>query len=139
MDADVLAALRGMIDHVGATYDEAKAILTEPEQLADAIRVASEEYLTTHLSQLDATHAAQLAPVSAHAISALASALTGPEQRVYVTPSSKGNHQYHIEVEGADITCDCPGFGYRGMCRHVRELKDIIANGKPIPDHYHLQ
>ena len=92
------AALHGMIHHVGATYDKAKTSLTEPERLADAIRAAPKKYLTTHLSELDAAHAAQLAPVSAHAIAALASALTGPEQQVYVTPSSKGNRRYHIKV-----------------------------------------
>lgn len=40
------AALRGMIHHVGATYDKAKTSLTEPERLADAIRAAPKKYLT---------------------------------------------------------------------------------------------
>ncbi|MEM7366390.1 MAG: DEAD/DEAH box helicase [Pseudomonadota bacterium] len=139
MDADMLAALRGMINHVGRTYDKARSILTEPEELSNAIRNASSEYLASQLSGLDATHAAQLVPVSEHAIAALASALTGPKQLVYLTPSSKGDRQYRIEVEGADLTCDCPGFSYRGMCKHVRELKDALAAGRAIPNHYLLQ
>ena len=78
----------------------------------------------------------ELKPVSDSAIRALAAVLTGPKQVVYSITSSSGRSAYRLEVEGADITCDCKGFSYRGMFRHARALKDALATGKPVPPEY---
>jgi SNF2 family DNA or RNA helicase len=37
---------------------------------------------------------------------------------------------------GADITCDCKGFSYRGACNHSRTLKDTLVSGERLPDEY---
>jgi hypothetical protein len=33
------------------------------------------------------------------------------------------------EVEEADVTCSCPGFEYRGACRHATDLKRALKAG----------
>lgn len=43
--------------------------------------------------------------------------------------SSKGTTTYHTVVfleEGLD-DCDCPGWQYRGKCRHVTELREKLC------------
>jgi len=44
--------------------------------------------------------------------------------------------EYEITVDGADVACTCPGFEYRGQCRHARDVKAAIAEGKPAPSGY---
>jgi hypothetical protein len=34
------------------------------------------------------------------------------------------------------VTCSCPGFEYRGQCRHARDVKAALAEGKPVPGQY---
>jgi hypothetical protein len=44
--------------------------------------------------------------------------------------------QHEIVVMDADVTCSCPGFGYRGQCRHARDVKAALAAGAPVPAQY---
>jgi hypothetical protein len=39
-------------------------------------------------------------------------------------------------VVDADVTCSCPGFEYRGQCRHARDIKAALASGQPVPVRY---
>ena len=41
-----------------------------------------------------------------------------------------------MTVDGADVVCSCPGFEYRGQCRHARDVKAALASGKPAPAGY---
>jgi len=34
----------------------------------------------------------------------------------------------------ARVTCTCPGFEYRGACRHSRSLKEALATNGDLPD-----
>ena len=36
----------------------------------------------------------------------------------------------------ADVTCTCPGFEYRGQCRHARDVKAALASGQEVPAPY---
>ena len=134
MEGDVLAELRRLLAHL----DDAVTGQTSaaPAAVEAALRAASERYLAEHAAQMTAAARRELKPVSDSAIRALASVLTGPAQVVYSIASSTGRSAYRLEVEGADITCDCKGFSYRGMCRHARTLKDALATGKPVPPGY---
>jgi len=41
--------------------------------------------------------------------------------------SSKGEDKfYDVDVTGPDF-CTCPGFEYRGNCRHIKELRTKLG------------
>ena len=44
--------------------------------------------------------------------------------------------EYQIIVDGADVACSCPGFEYRGQCRHARDVKAVMAEGESTPVGY---
>ena len=136
MEGDVLTELRRLLAHLDDALAGTAAADADPAALEATLRAASERYLAEHAAQMTAAARRELKPVSDSAIRALASVLTGPLQVVYAIASSSGRRTYRLEVEGADITCDCKGFAYRGMCRHARTLKDALATGKPVPPEY---
>jgi hypothetical protein len=71
------------------------------------------------------------------ALEVLAKALTAPaaERFRYASRSHPGV-EYEISIDGADVACTCPGFDYRGQCRHAREVKAAIVAGMPAPNGY---
>ena len=71
------------------------------------------------------------------AVETLARALTGPTvERYKFASASHAGVEYEITVDGADVACTCPGFEYRGQCRHARDVKAAIAAGQPTPAGY---
>ena len=129
--------LRRMVAHLGTAFETARHDAESPQAMETLLRAASDRYLESHRKKLPARTRRKLKPVSATAIKALAAVLVGPKAAVYaVASTSDASVAYRIEVDGADITCDCRGFSYRGMCKHSRELKDAIATGASIPSHF---
>ncbi len=73
------------------------------------------------------------------ALEALAAALTGPPvQRYRFASASHPGVEYELARDGADVICNCPGFEYRGQCRHARDLKAALAAGSLVPPGYRL-
>jgi SWI/SNF-related matrix-associated actin-dependent regulator 1 of chromatin subfamily A len=71
------------------------------------------------------------------ALETLAKALAGPSVARYrYASASHPGVEYEITVDGADVGCSCPGFEYRGQCRHARDVKAAIAAGRPTPAGY---
>jgi SWI/SNF-related matrix-associated actin-dependent regulator 1 of chromatin subfamily A len=72
------------------------------------------------------------------ALALLTQALAGPRVQKYrVASSSRPGQQYELQVDAAgDVTCSCPGFGYRGQCSHARALKSALAKGSAPPREY---
>ena len=71
------------------------------------------------------------------ALETLAKALSGsPVERYRYASASHPGVEYEITIDGADVACTCPGFEYRGQCRHARDVKAAIAEGKPAPSGY---
>jgi hypothetical protein len=62
--------------------------------------------------------------LTAEVIQALANALTGPTASKFEFPSSKDpKKKYIVTVMGPDMDCTCPGFEYRGTCKHIVEVR----------------
>jgi SWI/SNF-related matrix-associated actin-dependent regulator 1 of chromatin subfamily A len=71
------------------------------------------------------------------ALEALARVLSGPAVTRYrIASTSQAGVGYLITADGADVTCSCPGFEYRGQCRHAREVKSALAAGAGVPSAY---
>ena len=63
--------------------------------------------------------------------------LSGPPVNRYrIASTSQPGVDYLITADGADVTCSCPGFEYRGQCRHARDVKAALAAGRPVPPAY---
>ena len=132
VQADVLSELKRMMNALSVHAAE-----VEETQLLDVLQKASDAYLDENATHLQEATRAQLRPYSEEAIRTLAQVLTGPERTVYhVESASQKRKFYTLEVVGADVTCDCPGFTHRGSCRHVRPLKSALASEKPLPKGY---
>lgn len=68
------------------------------------------------------------------ALELLQEALRGPSSTRYTALSSSGRGSYDLVVDASgDVTCSCPGFGYRGVCSHARALKAALAKGGSLP------
>ena len=138
METDVLVELRRMAAYLDDAARAREGALDQGA-IEDLLATASERYLEEHASSMTPRARRELQPVSERAIRALAEALAGPARVVYaVTSASDPKVHHRIEVEGADVNCDCKGFAYRGMCRHVRDLKNALATGEPVPKDYRL-
>jgi hypothetical protein len=73
----------------------------------------------------------------ARALESLAKVLAGKEtERYRFASTSHPGVEYEITIDGPDILCNCPGFEYRGQCRHARDIKAAVAAGKPMPSGY---
>jgi len=138
LEGDVLVELRRMTSYFESTA-RSRADDLDLAAIEDLLRSASERYLEENAASMSPSARQALKPVSEDAIRALALALAGPQRLVYAIASSSDPAAIHrVEVEGADIACDCKGFSYRGMCRHVRDLKTALATGGTVPAAYRL-
>ena len=59
-----------------------------------------------------------------------------PSKRFRIASTSHKGVEYEIVVADADVTCTCPGFEYRGQCRHARDVKAALASGQNVPAPY---
>ena len=63
--------------------------------------------------------------------------LSGPSARRFrIASTSHRGLEYEVVAIDADVTCTCPGFEYRGQCRHARDVKAALAAGAQVPAHY---
>jgi hypothetical protein len=42
--------------------------------------------------------------------------------------NSKGTGTYDITLEPKGFTCDCPGFSFRGKCKHSQEILQRVED-----------
>ena len=132
LQLDVLSELKRMMNALSVQTADLKA-----SELHDVLQKAGDTYLEENAPHLKEATRAQLRPYSEEAIRTLAQVLAGPERSVYHAESSSQKGKFYtLEVVGADVTCDCPGFTHRGSCRHVRPLKSALVAGNPLPKGY---
>jgi hypothetical protein len=101
------------------------------EELVAMLKQAADLY-RSDFAYSDLNRATASAPgLTEDALRALAAVLSGPQEKTNrVASRSKPGVYNQLTVAGdGDVRCDCPGFSYRGMCSHARELKQALASG----------
>jgi SNF2 family DNA or RNA helicase len=141
LSGDVLDELQRAIRAVSSELSDAPAHVPDSEDLIDRLlkrarldldlEAARTRELGLRVRTADETAALKLA------LQTLARALSGPAvERYRFASTSHGGVEYELTIDGADLVCSCPGFEYRGQCRHARDLKAALAAGTPAPAGY---
>jgi SNF2 family DNA or RNA helicase len=136
---DVLDELQRVLHAISAGADSTEHS-DDHELIGELLRRASDEFRTTH--RADATGAVNVrgereTQALARALEALVKVLSGPSARRFrISSASHKGVDYEIVAVDADVTCSCPGFEYRGQCRHARDVKAALAVGQPVPAPY---
>lgn len=138
-------------DVSGDVLDELqRAVRALASTSLDASGDASEDDLVDRLiQQARLTHSSPVVDVEGEgrtveeaeafrkALLTLAKALSRPQaERYRFTSTSHPGVEYEVTIDGADVTCTCPGFEYRGQCRHARDIKAAIGAGLAVPGGY---
>ena len=135
---DVLDELQRVLHSIsGGTVDAT----SEDDQVIDGLlRRASAEFRGAHsvdASGPDPIRGERETQALARALEALVKVLSGPSARRFrISSASHKGVDYEIVAVDADVTCSCPGFEYRGQCRHARDVKAAVAAGQPVPAAY---
>jgi len=48
------------------------------------------------------------------------------KNETFIIPNSKGTGTYKVILNNGNLTCSCPGFGFRRSCRHIKEIKEQL-------------
>ena len=102
------------------------------EEVVTMLKQAADLY-RSDFAYADTDRISAAAPaLTEDAIRALAAVISGPQEMMYhvASRSKPGAHYLLTAGSDGDVTCDCPGFSYRGMCAHARELKRSLAAGQ---------
>lgn len=134
MRFDVISELKRMMQNLSISPEDLSG---DEAHMAEMIGKASIAYMREQESTDEVKTSEPKLPCSDESIRALARVLSGPKSTGYrVASSSKPGKFYTIEVVGADLACDCPGFEYRGVCQHTRKLKNTLVTGQALPSGY---
>jgi SWI/SNF-related matrix-associated actin-dependent regulator 1 of chromatin subfamily A len=131
VDADLLAELEALVRSLSPELAEG------PTGEDPVDRLLREAVLAARIREEASGEPARklLRSLPTDSILALARVLSGPVLTRYRAKSaSKPGTFYVLDVDGADVTCSCAGFEYRGACSHARALKEALANGTPLPE-----
>jgi SWI/SNF-related matrix-associated actin-dependent regulator 1 of chromatin subfamily A len=138
VDGDILRDLERLLGALSPRLADLPGGLDDAE-VEGLLRQLAERYREEAVAAGgDQAAIAQLpAGVIRSAVLALAGALSGPRSERYrAESSSRPGEFYELTVAGGDVICNCPGFEYRGMCRHARDLKCALAAGGQLPAGY---
>ena len=145
---DVLDDLQRVLHSISAGDDVAAGHGDDDELIAQLLRRASDEFRSSRLKAAlhrdrddpqrpAAMHGEREVQALTRALEALVKVLSGPSARRFrISSTSHKGVDYDVVVVDADVTCSCPGFEYRGQCRHARDVKTALAAGKPVPAQY---
>jgi SWIM zinc finger len=110
------------------------------EVISQLLRRASDEFRQMHRDDPPrpvAIHGEPDVRALARAFEALVKVPSGPSARRFrISSASHTGVDYEVVVVDADVACSCPGFEYRGQCRHARDVKTAPASGEPAPARY---
>jgi hypothetical protein len=135
---DVLEELQGAIRSLAADLP-AGADGHNEEELIDRLLERAREDLAANRPAAGGVPITTAEETDAfrRALQSLIRALSRPRVERYRFASiSKTGVEYELTLDAADVICNCPGFEYRGQCRHARDLKAALAAGQPVPAGY---
>lgn len=133
VNSDVMSELKSIMRTIGPRLGEIAEDDIDEQSVVALLRQVTESFEAQNSEILIPVRRPH-APYSIEALSALAKVLSGPEKDVYRVESSKKGNFYRLEVVGPDVNCDCPGFDFRGACKHSRALKEALVEGEGLPD-----
>jgi SWI/SNF-related matrix-associated actin-dependent regulator of chromatin subfamily A-like protein 1 len=137
---DVLDELQHILHTITARAADAPGEIEDDVLIARLLRQASEEFRTTHQNGAERPATARSereTQALTRALEGLVKVLAGPSSRRFrIASTSHQGVEYEITAVDADVTCSCPGFEYRGQCRHARDVKAALAAGRPVPTQY---
>jgi SNF2 family DNA or RNA helicase len=138
VSGDVLDELQRAVRALASTSLDASGDASEDdlvERLIEQARLAADSIPAADVERSSRTP--QEADAFRQALLTLAKALTRPQvERYRFASTSHSGVEYEVTIDGADVTCTCPGFEYRGQCRHARDVKAAIGAGMAVPDGY---
>ena len=134
---DILRDLEETLRQMSSGLADASALegadpATRDQDWARRIVESAAEELRKRYAEADAATAKGAAPSSSRPrpaltpeiIEALANALSGPKAQTVEFASSKDpSKKYVVSIVGPDMDCTCPGFEYRGTCKHIVEVR----------------
>ena len=136
---DVLDELQRVLHSISAGVDPSQSG-DDDALIEQLLRRASDQFRATHHADARTpahVHGRRETQALARALEALVKALSGPSARRFrVASTSHQGVDYEVVVVDADVTCSCPGFEYRGQCRHARDIKAALAAGRQVPEQY---
>ena len=135
---DVLDELQRVLHSISDGADTAAS--EDDELIAQLLRRASDEFRSTRSAETQRPVGARgerELHALARALEGLVKVLAGPSARRFrIASTSHKGMEYEIVAVDSDVTCSCPGFEYRGQCRHARDVKAALAAGSPVPEPY---
>jgi len=133
----VLDALERLVSEISPRLADAESAATSDDAVDRLLVEVSRSFSQHTVADTESLRQAGLTP---EALAKLANALAGrPAARYLVKSASKPGVSYELEVDGADVTCSCPGFEYRGACAHARSLKAALVAGRVPPAEFEPQ
>jgi SWI/SNF-related matrix-associated actin-dependent regulator 1 of chromatin subfamily A len=141
LTGSVLDELERALRTISPGLADTPATIVDADVIERLLREASDE-LRAHESRADEgapSRRPEDIDALKRALEALARVLSGPSMtRFRIASTSQSGVNYVITADGADVTCSCPGFEYRGQCRHARDVKTALAAGSAVPAVYVL-
>ena len=114
--------------------------LDDDEVIERLVKQASEDFRAGHHTDPQGTPTPRTASETQafkRALESLLKVLSGSSSRRFrIASASHKGVDYEVLVADADVTCTCPGFEYRGQCRHARDVKAALAAGQSVPARY---
>jgi SWI/SNF-related matrix-associated actin-dependent regulator 1 of chromatin subfamily A len=136
---DVLDELQHVLHSISAGAT-APGSIEDDEVITRLLREASQEFRATHRSAAGRSvtvRGERERQALVRALEGLVKVLSGrPPRRFRIASTSHQGLEYEVVAIDADVTCTCPGFEYRGQCRHARDVKAALAGGGPVPAQY---
>ena len=135
----VLEELERAIAAMSPGLADARLDVNDQDVINGLVRAATEHW--RHVHAVTAGDKARADPATIRslrsALEMLARVLAGPRAtRFRIASSSNPGSHYFVDVDGSDVTCSCPGFEYRGQCKHARDVKSALASGHAPPTEY---